>query len=144
MRQSVCLLAVVLLVVPSLGSDAPREYDGVTANADDLEGEWQVTAMTFNGIQVSFHKTVVAFHGGRYTETGGKRQEIGTYKVAAVRSPAELDITPSNGQDQGRTFRHIYRFEGDLLKLARRMNGGARPEDFQEEAVLLVTYKRVK
>jgi uncharacterized protein (TIGR03067 family) len=143
MRRTVCLLAA-LLVLPSLGSDAPKEYDGATAKADDLDGEWQLTAVTFDGIQVTFHKTVVAFHGGRYTETGGKRQEIGTYKVAAVRSPAELDMTPSNGQDQGRTFRHIYRIDGDVLKLARTMNGGARPENFQEEAVLLVTYKRVK
>jgi uncharacterized protein (TIGR03067 family) len=143
MRRTTCLL-VALLLLPSLGSDSPQDYDGATAKADDLVGEWQVTAITDNGLHVIFIKTVVAFHGGRYTKTDGKREESGTYKVAAVRSSAELDMTPSNGRDQGRTFLHIYRIEGDVLKLARRTKGQGRPDSFEEKAVLLITYKRIK
>jgi hypothetical protein len=47
MRRIVCLLAA-LLVLPSLGSDSPKEYDGTTAWDDGLQGTWEAV----EGVQV--------------------------------------------------------------------------------------------
>jgi uncharacterized protein (TIGR03067 family) len=137
------LLFAAILVLPLLGSDSSREYDGATVKTDVLDGSWEVTEMNFNGSDVSFHRTILAFRGGNYTETGGKRQEKGTYKADVARTEGHLDLTPSNGQDAGKTFQGIYRVDGDVLQVARKINGKPRPLQLKEEAVLLITYKRL-
>src|SRR5262245_27862133 len=48
MRRTVCLLAIALLVLPSLGSDAPKEYDGTTKR-DDVQGTWEFVGFERDG-----------------------------------------------------------------------------------------------
>src|SRR5262249_52284330 len=71
MRRIVCLLAGVLLVVPSLGSDAPKEYDGATER-DELEGTWELVGIECRPVQEGpSNQCVVTFRGGRFTKSYG-------------------------------------------------------------------------
>ena len=67
MRRTVCLLAIALLVLPSLGSDAPKEYDGTTKR-DDVQGTWEFVGFERDGkILPPAFSEVMIYRGGAYT-----------------------------------------------------------------------------
>jgi uncharacterized protein (TIGR03067 family) len=140
MRRFVCLLAGVLLVVPSLGWDAPREYDGAT-KADELKGTWELVDHTMNG-QKLLYEEVITFRGGTFTSCFGKNTPMkAPYRIDPTRTPAHYDYTLD-----GHHFRGIYQIHGDKLKVALRTdpNDTQRPHGFGEQNLFISTYNRVK
>jgi uncharacterized protein (TIGR03067 family) len=149
MRRIVCLLAGVLLVVPSLGSDAPKEYDGATER-DELEGTWELVGIECRPVQEGpSNQCVVTFRGGRFTKSYGDGDTLrGSYRLDPARKPSHLDQYLSTGPFQGRTQECIYRIDGDTLRIALSTSRGdsddfRRPQGFDRPVVLSV-YKRVK
>ena len=146
MRRTVCLLAVVLLVVPSLGSDAPRGYDGEAVWDDELQGTWQWDE--FNGRKVETNlREVLTFRSGTYTSSYSDGDTFrGSYRLDPTRKPPHLDEVPSNGPYRGQTVKYIYQLDRDTLRIAfmAAEDDMRRPQGFNDKGVYVETYKRVK
>ena len=145
MRRTLCLLTVVL-AVPSLGSDAPKEYDGAAENAG-IEGVWVLVSAGPPGDQIvqPNGQSVLIFRGGRWVyKLDGQFWNAGGYAADTGRNPASLDETTTLGFEAGNTRKFIYRLEGDRLRTAYRMNDAERPERFDEDGIHVCVWKRVK
>jgi uncharacterized protein (TIGR03067 family) len=147
MRRLVCLLAGVLLVVPSLGSDAPKEYDGATEK-DELEGTWELTLHEIGG--VGFTPTLtceVTFRRGTYIARYGDGDTIrATYRFDRSHQPPHLDLCPSSEDFNGQTLKGVCEIKGDTLRFTPRSspNDFRRPQDLNDAKVRVSVYKRVK
>jgi uncharacterized protein (TIGR03067 family) len=141
--RRVWLLAGVLLVVPSLGSDVRKEYDGATAR-DELEGTWLMVSVEYE-VLLPFAASIKTYCGGRWEWPVADETFSGTYTTDAGSKPARLDETNLGGTAKGETIRYIYERDGDSLRLGyfpRR--GSARPNGFDAKGLLIINYKRVK
>jgi uncharacterized protein (TIGR03067 family) len=139
------MLAGLLLVVPVLGSDVPREYDGTTESVG-LEGTWRLIEITYGGVKHGAPLYVVTFRGGRYTVSDGGKTLEGTYRIDASRRPARLDQIASDGPGRGGVEKYIFQVDGDTLRLAFTYSeeGVDRPEQFTDRHTGIHTFKRVK
>ena len=135
MRRIVCLLAGVLLIVPSLGADTAKECDGAM-EIDSVEGTWRAN----RGQPTEYS---ITYRGGRYRIDD---THTGRYRIDATRTPPHLDLIPDGGPDQGRTLPNIFQIDRDTLRLAWRLppNVAVRPRTFDEKGVVVATYERVK
>jgi len=148
MRRFVCLLAGVLLVMPTLGSDTLREYDGEAVWDDGLQGTWQFVEGRSSGeikILVPGGPVVRTFRRGRWEyRLNGELESEGVYATDTSRNPAYLDeTTMAEGQAAGKTRKLLYRIDGDTLRTAISSDGSERPDRF-DESLYIVTWKRVK
>ena len=128
MRRIVCLLAGVLLIVPSLGADTAKECDGAT-EIDSVEGTWRAN----RGQPTEYS---ITYRGGRYRIDD---THTGRYRIDATRTPPHLDLIPDGGPDQGRTLPNIFQIDRDTLRLAWRLppNMAVRPRTFDEKGIRL-------
>jgi uncharacterized protein (TIGR03067 family) len=134
MRRIVWLLAGVLLVVPSLASDSPKEYDA-TVEVDELEGTWRAS------------QTIIqTFRGNRYVySVDGAAFSEGTYQVGKHCKPLSLDKRATAGLGNGRTVKSIFRMEGDTLRTAVRLeDDDRRPKSFEEDGLYITVWKLVR
>ena len=138
MRRTVCLLAALLLVLPSLASDSPKEYDGATVKKDDLEGTWRLVAVKYDGkFMVSDHLEYV-FHRGTITfKVRGAETWQGSYRTDPTRKPSDLDMYST---------KWIYQIDGDALWMAYVpfKFRDTRPTGFDDNGISIQTFKRVK
>jgi uncharacterized protein (TIGR03067 family) len=138
MRRIVCLLAGVLLVVPSVGSDAPREYDDKSEYVG-IEGTWRWTT-------TSGHALVLTFHSGGFTlAVENTVLGRGSYRIDSSRYPLFLDKLPTYGPYKGVTVKCLYQIDGGALRIAYMPSDPEqRPRWFTGEGVEVETYKRVR
>jgi uncharacterized protein (TIGR03067 family) len=137
-------LLAVLLVLPLLGSDSPKEYDDRTQTLG-IDGTWRIVAAERDGKSERFTEAVITYRAGKYLTEGGSRViSQGTYVVDTSRNPASLDMTdPMIGG--GKPLLLIYRVDEDTLWTT---NGAGlnlpRPSGFHEKGLIILTFKRVK
>jgi uncharacterized protein (TIGR03067 family) len=141
MSRTVYLFAA-LLVLPSLGSDAPKEYDGAT-ELDALQGTWRRIALKHDGRDVPLEgeEMIVTYLSGKFVWPGNV---VGSYTVDTSRKPAHLTET-IEGVLRRRPEKSIYRIDGDTLQVGSA-TGQPRdwPHSFDDKNLVIVTYKRVK
>jgi uncharacterized protein (TIGR03067 family) len=146
MRRAVWLLAGVLLAVTALGSDAPKEYDGATQEPG-IEGVWSEVSYEVDGSKepCAVPDVGMVFRRGEYRWTGPVVNSRGVYRIDTSHTPALVDRTETAEKGDGRTYKGIYRVEGDTLKLAWCRVGDQRPKGFySDKQVIFATFKRVK
>jgi uncharacterized protein (TIGR03067 family) len=146
MRRTVCLLAAVLLALPSRGSDAPRGYDGA-AEIDGIEGTWELTGIQVRANVIGSSGLVTTYRGGTFTShSAGGGTVSGIYHLDPARKPSYLDTRPSSGAARGKNLKFIYEVKGDTLRLAYPSDPDdfRRPQAFGGEEVTVLVYKRVK
>jgi|SRR5262245_54221152 uncharacterized protein (TIGR03067 family) len=146
MRRTVCLLAIALLVLPSLGSDAPKEYDGTTKR-DDVQGTWEFVGFERDGkILPPAFSEVMIYRGGAYTRIIEEKFVLrGRYRADPGHTPPYLQDVPDHRLLRGRAFNCIYRVEGDTLRIDYpRDDRARRPQTFHDEDIRVDVYKRVK
>jgi uncharacterized protein (TIGR03067 family) len=142
MRRTVSFLAVLLLVVPLLGSDSPREYDDRTEDAA-IEGTWQLLAVEHDGRTVNTFTWIYTLRGGDYTRTDSDGDRgTGTYHTDANQNPPRFDFCASKEGKYG-AIKAIYQCQGDTLKMAWS-RGDAYPKSFHDNDIWLGTFKRLK
>jgi uncharacterized protein (TIGR03067 family) len=145
MRRSVCLLAV-LLALPSLGSDTPKEYDGATE--DSIEGTWRLTGFAFEDRKQALdYQSVMTLRGGTYRRDDSDDGTFrGSYRIAHSHQPPHIDWLPSQGHFAGRTLKFIYQLDGDTLMEAGFPDEeyARRPQGFKDKNIEVWTYKRVR
>ena len=144
MRRTTLLFAI-LLVVPLLGSDSPKEYDDVTVNGG-IEGTWRETGFEANVRKIELNFEVVkTYRSGTFTIVS-PGPSAGSYRIDHSRNPPELDWIPTSGVHKGKTIKWIYQIDGDTLKIACLANEYEKrpPNGFDDKGLYVYTYKRVK
>ncbi len=146
MRRTVCLLAVVLLVVPSLGSDSPNGYDDATER-NSIEGTWERVSTGQVGGKAVIGlpgECVETFRDGRWVcRFKGRLGSEGVYMADSTRRPCALDEATTAENEAGLTRRFIYRLDGDTLRTAFMQGSRERPKSFDETGAWVATWKRV-
>ena len=121
--------------------------------ADDFKGaagKWTVTKAALGGKDVtkSFKGIeLVLTPDGAYTLSLSGETDKGTVKVDAARTPKEMDIIGKEGPNAGKTFKTIYKLDGDTMTVCYELGDGPRPKTFESKAgskVFLAEYKRAK
>jgi hypothetical protein len=141
MRRTVCLLAVVLLPLLSLGSDAPKGYDGETQNVG-IDGVWLLVQTEEGGKVLSVKPNqICTYRAGTFHWSTRKD---GAYSVDNRYRPARLTERVTLAPY---TYRNIFRIDGDTLRIAYFLwLDDDYPGGFCGDGRELVvdTYKRVK
>ncbi|MFO0959240.1 MAG: TIGR03067 domain-containing protein [Isosphaeraceae bacterium] len=113
---------------------------------DDLDGTWLATSAELGGkpFPDEVRKAIrLEIQGDRYTVTVGGGPDKGTCKRDGSAKPRALDITGTEGPNQGKTIPAIYERVGDKLKVCYNLGGPDRPKEFKTEAgtaLFLVEY----
>jgi uncharacterized protein (TIGR03067 family) len=115
-----------------------------------LQGDWQISKFEANGDVLSSDEVgdlVVTIKGNNYKLTNSDRTDHGTFSLDSSKSPAQMDIRPESGPDQGEKLPAIYEFDGQQFRVCYGRAGGERPASFAAPAdsgQVLITYKKKK
>jgi uncharacterized protein (TIGR03067 family) len=146
LRQAPFVAILTLLLVVSVRADEKTD-----AELNALVGTWKVEKAELGGQDATVilkDAKLVISAGGKYTLEIGKEKEEGTFTVDLAKTPKQMDITPKDGPNKGKTIKVIYKLDGDTLVACYDLNTekGARPEKFEskDDNQFLATYKREK
>jgi uncharacterized protein (TIGR03067 family) len=123
---------------------------GDDAKDDSLQGTWLPSSAELGGrvFPDEVRKNIkLVVQGDKYTVTVGKEIDQGTVKLRPSATPKAMDITGTEGPNQGRTILAIYERKGDTLRVCYDLSGKKRPTAFKTEAgtqLFLVEYQRQK
>jgi uncharacterized protein (TIGR03067 family) len=137
------LLSTALLMLPLLGSDSPKEYDDKMESVG-IEGTWRLIEIELSGVKATPTQVVQTYCRRTYTSTINGTTSGGDYRIDSTCHPHHLDEIASTGPSKGETFKYIYQFDGDTLKIAYLPFGNPRPQGFNDKHIAVWTYKRVK
>ena len=120
--------------------------------ADDkqmLQGTWKPKEAILGDNKIDMmvlEKATLAIEGEQYTITIGDKTEKGTLSIDPMKSPKTMDIFPTQGDNNGKTFLAIYTIDGEKLTVCYSLDQVSRPEDFEPDSntLLLVKYERSK
>jgi len=140
---------ICLAVMPLLLASAAAEDEG-EKELKKMSGNWVPTLMQLNGKKqpAEVVKAIsLTIDGSKYNTVVGQQKDEGTLKVDTTKTPREMDITPSVGENKDKTIPCIYEFKGNELKVCYGLNGSERPADFKagedgKGVYMLITYKR--
>jgi uncharacterized protein (TIGR03067 family) len=127
---------------------APGEKD--KKEAPSIVGEWNGEKAVRGGQEMPIPEagiTVTFTADGKLkvTEGGKEKEEHGTYKLDAKKTPGEIDITPP--KEDG-THLAIFKIDGDTLTICLSDKGSTeRPTKFESpdgSKIMLLTLKRAK
>jgi uncharacterized protein (TIGR03067 family) len=125
---------------------AADDKPDVKAEKEKLRGEWKVTSAKRSG-QDSDKPVgdVVKFDDDKFIVPNGERSE---YKLDPSKKPKQIDITPLDGKEKGKTIRGVYELDGDKLKLhVAYPDSTERPTDLEsKEGAMTMSFvlERVK
>jgi uncharacterized protein (TIGR03067 family) len=128
----------------------PAAWSGDAKKDGPIEGTWLPSSAELGGKEFpdELRKTIkLVVKEDKYTVTIGAKVDKGTVKLNPSAKPKTLDITGTDGPNQGRTILAIYERDGDTLRICYDLSGKSRPTEFKtKEAtqLFLVTYKREK
>jgi uncharacterized protein (TIGR03067 family) len=140
MRRLLFLLAIPF-VAPLLGFDSPKEYDSST-EANNIQGTWKLIESRRGSVQYPCSMYVSVYRDGKYVDRAADGHILidGAYRINPTRWPPSLDhISP-----EGRVGQWIYRVDGDVLRMATHSGDSLRPNDFNEEGLIVLIFRRVK
>jgi uncharacterized protein (TIGR03067 family) len=139
---------VLILLAATLpyGSDDPRT---AATDRDRLQGTWTCVRMERNGKEIPrerYRDGILIIEGDKFTYKQGDRvMTAGTRTLDPNRSPKAVDDTHTLGPFKGKSYKGIYRLEGDTFTTCNGGAGQARPSEFATKSgsgLLLVVYKR--
>jgi len=115
-------------------------------------GTWQVVMLEVDGNKAAEEDakkiTVVNEADGKWAiEVEGKVIARGTSEIDPTKKPKTVDLTATEGQDQGKTIRGVYELQDDTRKVCLAQPGQERPTEFSTTTGgghILAVLKRVK
>ena len=76
-------------------------------------------------------KATVAYEGDKYTITIGEKGEMGTFTLDPKKTPKQMDIFPTSGDNNGKTLLAVYQLEGDKLTICYSLTPTVRPGELR-------------
>lgn len=125
----------VLTLLLALGAD-PAE-DALQNDLKQLQGTWTVVSMEMDGKFLSEErrkKTKVTVDGEKFTFDTGDDSHEGLYKLDPSKDPKELNIVVTRGDEKGKTYLAIYKFENGRMIQGMRLDNKERPKEFTGKA----------
>ncbi|HEX8916706.1 MAG TPA: TIGR03067 domain-containing protein [Humisphaera sp.] len=129
LRTAALAAALVLLPLarPAAAADAPASAPATAPakpDQDAIQGTWKVGTMSVDGgepapadkegaMTLKFDGAVVTAKPGN--EDKGKPAD---FKLDATKSPKEIRVTPTEGNEKGKTYNGVYELTGDTLVIA--------------------------
>jgi uncharacterized protein (TIGR03067 family) len=128
---------------------ADAKDDDAKKELKKLEGNWQVISMEIDGQKMpeeDAKQYTVLIKGDKYTlKMQDNPINQGTIKVDPTKKPKTIDITPTDGDNSGKTMLGIYEQDGDTQKTCYTQPDKPRPTKFSSEGGnTLIVYKKMK
>lgn len=145
MKQVLCILAMLTL---SLTTTACRSTGAKELKM--LAGTWQPVEAELGGQKFPdeiLRTMKLTMSDDRYTVNAGGQVDSGTFKLQPSTTPKAIDITGTEGPNEGKTFLAIYQLQGDTLLVCYDLAGQQRPAEFKtakDTQQFLVSYQREK
>jgi uncharacterized protein (TIGR03067 family) len=125
---------------------------GGAEEVDDLKaltGVWKPTEANLGDNLIDpllLEKARVVYEGDKYTISIDEKVEKGSFTLDAKKSPKTMDIFPTQGDNNGKTFLAVYELSGNKLTICYSLSPGTRPDSFEPDSntLLTVKYERVK
>lgn len=138
------LLGIVLALFAAAAATAEEPDD-----LKQLAGSWKPKEANLGDNKIDsmvLEKAVVAYEGDKYTITIGDKEEKGTLVLDSKKIPKCMDIFPTSGDNNGKTFLAVYELTGDSLTICYSLTPTVRPENFEPDSntLLVVKFERVK
>jgi len=124
---------VPLLVL--LAGDAKEE--AIAKDLEKLQGVWSVVSMEMDGRPLSEErrkKTRLTIRGEKFTFDTGVDSHEGLYKIDPTKDPKQLDIVITRGDEKGKVYLVIYKFDDGKMIQAMRLDNKSRPLEFTGKA----------
>jgi uncharacterized protein (TIGR03067 family) len=138
------LIGVLLTILAATAAVADEPDD-----LKQLAGSWKPKEANLGDNKIDamvLEKAVVAYEGDKYTITIGDKEEKGTLVLDSKKSPKCMDIFPTSGDNNGKTFLAVYELTGDKLTICYSLTPTVRPDDFEPNSntLLVVKFERIK
>lgn len=144
MRRILFVLAILILWLPvNACRDVEKEENKM------VEGTWVPVDAELGGQKfpdVVLKTMKLTINDGNYTVNVGEQIDKGTVKIESTTTPKAMDITGTEGPNQGKTLPAIYELKGDTLRICYDLEGKQRPTEFKTAMgtqQFLVNYKRM-
>jgi uncharacterized protein (TIGR03067 family) len=125
--QAVVILSLVFL----LGADSADQ--AVEKDLERFQGVWTVESMELNGKPLSEErrkKIRLTIKGENFTFETGADSHAGLYKIDPSQDPKELNIVITRGDEKGKVYLVIYKFEDGKMIQCMRQDNKSRPKSF--------------
>src|SRR5262245_45664923 len=130
------------LAARAIAADDPEELKllaGMWKPKEDSLGDNKIDQLVLDTV-------TLIYESNKYTLTIGDKTEKGTYTLDPKKSPKAMDIFPTEGDNNGKTFLAVYQIEDDKLTICYSLTPTVRPDDFEPDSntLLLVKWERAK
>ena len=146
MRSKVWFLGLHLLF-----GAAEAGQDDAKNDVGPLQGGWTMVLVFINGEELPADQVKsgeLIIEDDQYRAKLGANASTSTIKVDSSKTPKEIDLTYTAGDQKGKTVKGIYKMAGDDLTICRGLTEKeARPTEFAapvDSGLLLVIWKRSK
>jgi uncharacterized protein (TIGR03067 family) len=139
------LVAMTLLVA----AEAPAA-EAVAEGLKPFQGVWTPESMEQDGKMLDparLAKVRLSIDGEKFTFETANDSHSGLYKIDPTKDPKELDIHVTRGEEEGKVYLVIYKFEGGKMIQCMRVDNQGRADGFTGKAGsgnLYEIWKRVK
>ncbi|MFI4853094.1 MAG: TIGR03067 domain-containing protein [Gimesia chilikensis] len=157
MQRSITKLKILVTVVTLTALTAvvyadEKQAAAIQKDRNLIAGTWQIEVLEINGNRSAGEDvqqlTVVNGADGTWSlRSDGNEVGRGTTTIDPSQRPKTIDIQPTSGQDQGKTYRGIYELGKTTRKLCFAPAGKDRPTDFSSNAEnqhIFVKFKRLQ
>jgi uncharacterized protein (TIGR03067 family) len=116
----------------------------------DVEGSWRPVTAELDGNRLpgaELAELRLTLTATSYTLTNALGDDRGVVKKDGSQTPMTMDVTGTEGPNQGKTMLAIYQLSGDRLTICYDLTGKSRPTKFETRPGsrrFLVTYQRQK
>lgn len=133
------LLTTLLAARAADESDDLKQLAGTWLPKEANLGDNKIDQMALDTIQV-------VFEGDKYTIKVGDKEEKGSFVLDPKKIPKTMDVFPTSGDNNGKTFLAVYELAGDKLTICYSFTPTVRPENFEpaSNTLLLIKFERMK
>jgi len=126
----------ILSLIFFLGADGSKEA-AIQKDLENFQGTWTVESMELNGKAATGErpkKNRLTIRGEDFVFDNGSGGEPGLYKIDPTVDPKTLDIVITKGNDKGKIYLVIYKFEGGKMIQCMELSNKNRPKEFTGKA----------